>query len=384
MAATPSLSTATDSATAPANEDPAALQAEGEALLRAGRPGAAQRLFRRAAVLGHLPSLTSVGLCLAEGLGSARDDRQAVAWLEAAAAAGEVQALRTLGMFLAVGRGAKGEVKKNETRAVGYYKEAAQKGDPASMAAYGWHLAHGRGARASLKQAVGWYEKAAAKGHVEACFMLGTLLLEGASRGKEGVEGAEEEEEEGNDMVIEVSAENTARGIELLKKAAAAAGYYGADAGGGDAGAGGDAGGAGGANADTDTGGGGAGVGALNRLGLAYATGAKGLPTNQTAATRYYRLAAEAGNAKAQFVLGWRLATGKGVATQDREAAKHWYEKAAAQGHRAAEVGLEELRKGLNAGELVEKLAEAGGQEGGGGGGGGGDGGRAEATHDEL
>eukprot|EP00947_MAST-08B_sp_MAST-8B-sp1_P002224 g2224.t1 len=42
LAATPSLSTTADSATAPANEDPAALQAEGEALLRAGRPGAAQ------------------------------------------------------------------------------------------------------------------------------------------------------------------------------------------------------------------------------------------------------------------------------------------------------------------------------------------------------
>ena len=69
---------------------PSSLSAEGAALLRAGRPGAAQRLFRRAAVLGHLPSLTSVGLCLAEGLGSARDDRQAVAWLEAAAAGGEL------------------------------------------------------------------------------------------------------------------------------------------------------------------------------------------------------------------------------------------------------------------------------------------------------
>src|SRR3974390_480701 len=54
---------------------------------------------------------------------------------------------------------------------------------------------------------------------------------------------------------------------------------------------------------------------------------------------RWYRKAADQGNAIAQFKLGWMYDTGQGVA-QDDAAALSWYRKAADQGNAAAQSNL--------------------------------------------
>ena len=56
-------------------------------------------------------------------------------------------------------------------------------------------------------------------------------------------------------------------------------------------------------------------------------------------AVRWYRKAAEQGNASAQFNLGLMYAEGKGVAQDDREAVR-WFRKAAEQGHAEAQNNL--------------------------------------------
>ena len=60
---------------------------------------------------------------------------------------------------------------------------------------------------------------------------------------------------------------------------------------------------------------------------------------NFTEAVKWFRQAAEQGDAKAQYNLGWCYARGEGVEPDDFEAAK-WYRKAAEQGHSKAQYNL--------------------------------------------
>ena len=69
-----------------------------------------------------------------------------------------------------------------------------------------------------------------------------------------------------------------------------------------------------------------------------YAKG-QGVAQNYQEAVKWYRLAAEQGNASAQFNLGVMYANGRGVTQDDQEAAK-WYRLAAEQGYASAQFNL--------------------------------------------
>jgi hypothetical protein len=73
-------------------------------------------------------------------------------------------------------------------------------------------------------------------------------------------------------------------------------------------------------------------------LGYSYDEG-KGIPKDDAEAVKWYRKAAEQGHADAQFNLGYRYDEGKGVPKDDAEAVK-WYRKAAEQGHADAQSNL--------------------------------------------
>ena len=73
-------------------------------------------------------------------------------------------------------------------------------------------------------------------------------------------------------------------------------------------------------------------------LGTFYENG-EGVPQDYQEAVKWYRKAAEQGNADAQFLLGGLYATGQGVPQDDAEAVK-WLRKAAEQGHAEAELML--------------------------------------------
>ena len=65
-------------------------------------------------------------------------------------------------------------------------------------------------------------------------------------------------------------------------------------------------------------------------LGWMYANG-RGVEQDDAEAVKWYRLAAEQGDADAQASLGWMYASGRGVEQDDAEAVK-WYRLAAEQG----------------------------------------------------
>ena len=79
---------------------------------------------------------------------------------------------------------------------------------------------------------------------------------------------------------------------------------------------------------------------AQNELGWYYQHRAKKPDLEE--AVKWYRKAAEQGNSRAQYELGYCYIKGKGVA-QDRNEAIKWYRKAAAQGNASAELRLKEL-----------------------------------------
>ena len=69
-----------------------------------------------------------------------------------------------------------------------------------------------------------------------------------------------------------------------------------------------------------------------------YANG-EGVPEDDAEAVRWYRLAAEQGNATAQLNLGVMYAKGEGVPKDDAEAVR-WFRLAAEQGYAAAQLNL--------------------------------------------
>ena len=77
---------------------------------------------------------------------------------------------------------------------------------------------------------------------------------------------------------------------------------------------------------------------AQNRLGLMYRSG-KGVAKDEAEAAKWYRKAAEQGLVGAQINLGWTYAKGRGVVKDDAEAAK-WFRRAAEQGDAAIQNWL--------------------------------------------
>jgi uncharacterized protein len=69
-----------------------------------------------------------------------------------------------------------------------------------------------------------------------------------------------------------------------------------------------------------------------------------GVQKDAKQAAYYYRLAAEKGNADAQYSLGLSYAKGSGVRKDNAEAAK-WLKLAAKQGNPKAQAGLDELQQ---------------------------------------
>ena len=76
-------------------------------------------------------------------------------------------------------------------------------------------------------------------------------------------------------------------------------------------------------------------------LGYRYYNG-EGVAKDPTEAVRWWRRAADKGNASAMFNLGWRYANGQGVAKDPKEAVR-WWRRAADKGHSGAKMTLERL-----------------------------------------
>ena len=94
-------------------------------------------------------------------------------------------------------------------------------------------------------------------------------------------------------------------------------------------------------------------------LGFMYATG-EGVPQDYQEALKWYRLAAEQGHAQAQYNLGFMYADGRGV-LKDRILAHIWFNIAGANGHAQAREIRDTVERELTRAEVTRatELARA-------------------------
>lgn len=93
------------------------------------------------------------------------------------------------------------------------------------------------------------------------------------------------------------------------------------------------------------------------KLALLYYKG-QGVPKDLIEAAKWYRLAAEQGDAKAQVNLGLLYNIGQGV-TQNYVEAHMWWNLAAAQGHEAARINRDVVAKEITTVQLAEAQKRA-------------------------
>jgi TPR repeat protein len=130
----------------------------------------AHRWLEQAAQSGDAVAAFNYGLCLAEGAGVERDDRQAAQWLRRAAA--ELPGAQYwFGRMLVDGRGVDADVPIGRA----WIARAAAVGIADAEAALAEMMINGRGGPRDPAGAVPLLESAAAKGHVGAMFALGAL-----------------------------------------------------------------------------------------------------------------------------------------------------------------------------------------------------------------
>ncbi len=92
-------------------------------------------------------------------------------------------------------------------------------------------------------------------------------------------------------------------------------------------------------------------------LGVMYGNG-RGVPRDETGAVRWFQLAAEQGDALAQYHLGFKYATGVGV-SQDYVAAYMWLDLAGAQSSGDDRKAFVKGREAVAARMTSEQIADA-------------------------
>ena len=269
--------------------------------------------YRKAAVNGHVEAKTSLGI-LYLSRGTPEDNVEAVRLLREAAEQGNAEAQETLGDYYNVGKCVvkdrveaerwwrkSADQRRKEAEhgsAYGYYEQlnlgncyrkgsaedkkeavkwfrmAARGGNVYAQLALGECYSQGDGVPVDKTEAVKWYRKAAENGNKDACIKLGDCYIEGV--------GVEMNKEEGSKWYK--------KGREQLRFLLQ--------------------------------------LGKLNRKhGDCCYYGEGGEAEDKTKAVKFYRMAAEQGDAAAQLMLGYCYAEGVGV-EKDKGAALEWYRKA--------------------------------------------------------
>jgi hypothetical protein len=131
--------------------------------------------LQKNAAAGNPNAQAALGLCYQSGHGMPRDFAAAAHWYELAARAGHAGAQTNLGALYEAGTG----VPKDLAKAVESYLAAAQQGFAEAEYQMGWHYSHGSGVSPDPAQARAWYEKAAAQGNLRAMTNLGNSYFTG-------------------------------------------------------------------------------------------------------------------------------------------------------------------------------------------------------------
>ena len=260
--------------------------------------------LRARAEAGDADAQLSLGLMYQWGRGVIQDGAEAVRWYRLAAEQGHPQAQFALGYAYDTGEG----VPKDGTEAVRWYRVAAEQGRVAAKVNLG-----GLGVPEDTAEAVRWYRLAAEQGHADAQVNLGFMYYRGR-----GVPGG---------------AAEAVRWYRLAAEQGHAAGQY-------NLGFAYDYGRGGAPKTPRKPSGGTAWPpdrvtpAPSSPSGLRTPT-VEGVAQDEAEAVQWYRLAAEQGDASAQYALGIAYGTGRGV-PEDYVVAHMWLNLAAATGHEDA------------------------------------------------
>ncbi len=235
------------------------------------------------------------------------DYKKAVKWYHKAAEGGYAAAQTSLGTCYEEGKG----VAKDVREAKKWYRKAAEGGNATAQYFLGNCYMQSRGAAQNFDEAVKWYSKAAEQGYVSAQYMLGRCYDEGSGVEKNAAEAEKWYKKAAAQDHFQAQQELAKRQKRQEKKISGKEPE----------------------KEISET--------LLEKwfeLGIKYDFG-KGVPVDYKEAVRWYRKAAEAGHAVAQYNLGICYANGQGV-TQDYSEAVKWYRKAAEAGYAAAQNNL--------------------------------------------
>ena len=265
---------------------------------------AAFEWYIKAAENGLAGAWTDVATCYKRGVGIPQSfDKAKEYYLKAAESDNPERAYYNLFLLYTDGIATSPDTKES----IYWLHKAAEKGVPEACWHLGMHYKIGIGVEKDLAQAFRWFDLAAEKGYPDALYEVGQMYLSG--------------------IVVE---EDEKKGYEYIRKSSK---YL---------------------------------PEAMRTLGLCYSKG-KGCKQDYAKALECYTIAANAGNADAQYDLGIVYRYGEGV-PQDFLKAIEWYEKAIEQGHTGAMlnygimldngIGIEIDRK--RAYELYKNAAEGG------------------------
>jgi len=159
----------------------------GEGLYQSRKYKEAIPYLRSAAENGHEEAMYLLGLLYWKGFGIAKDIDEAMKWFKLASTNGSYNAREELKKIEKAGLPQVDEYKmgydafqlKKYKEAVSWFNKAAAKGNMEAMFNLGmiYQLGAGTEIPANEKEAVGWYQKAADKGHVNSINNLGQLYL---------------------------------------------------------------------------------------------------------------------------------------------------------------------------------------------------------------
>jgi hypothetical protein len=141
-------------------------------------------ILRPLAEGGDAKAQVALGAMYAEGLGVAKDDREALRWYRMAAAQGVADAQNNLGVMYAEGRG---DVAKDDQEAVRWFRLAAEQDHAEAQHNLGVMYANDRGVAKDAREAVRWYRLAAEQGFAGAQKNLGVAYVLGQGVAKDDV-----------------------------------------------------------------------------------------------------------------------------------------------------------------------------------------------------
>ena len=144
------------------------------------------KLYRKAAEQGYDEAQNAVGRFLEEGWGGvAKNEAEAIEWFRKAAGQGFSVAQYNLAVCLENGEGCR----EDKAEAVEWYRKAAEQGHPEAQNNLGYCLEHGIGCDENKAEAFKWYKESAEQNIADAQNMTGRFFEEGWG----GIEKSEEE-----------------------------------------------------------------------------------------------------------------------------------------------------------------------------------------------